>query len=164
MQSERFKWQNISPEWKYNVKTVQFPRKFSFPRESYNNFNKQCFQSALLCFLAQARALILLAECTVHGRTRAELRAMLLSWKTWPPWTAVSRIHNFLIWKFFKQKFYELIIPIYSPTLTMKTHKAINLPFVLCGCEMYSLTLREHKLHVSENWCSGKYMDMKMMK
>lgn len=49
------------------------------------------------------------------------------------------------------QKSYELIIPIYSPTLTMKTRNAINLPFVLYGCEMWSLTLREHKLHVSEN-------------
>jgi hypothetical protein len=33
----------------------------------------------------------------------------------------------------------------------MKTQKAINLPFVLYGCEMQSLTLREHKLHVTEN-------------
>jgi hypothetical protein len=48
----------------------------------------------------------------VHGRTRAELGAMLLSWKTWPPWTAVSSNHNFLTWEFFfKHKPYELIIP-----------------------------------------------------
>lgn len=56
------------------------------------------------------------------------------------------------------QKSYESTIPIYSPTLTMKTYNAINLPFALYGCEMWSLTLREHKLHVSKNEVLSKIL------
>jgi hypothetical protein len=55
-----------------------FPKKSNFQERVITVSISNAFDLDF-CFLTQARALILLAECTVHGRTRAELGAMLLS-------------------------------------------------------------------------------------
>jgi hypothetical protein len=43
-----------------------------------------------------------------------------------------------------------------------KRHETVSFPFVLYGCETWSLTLREgHRLRVFKDRCRGRYLYLK---
>jgi len=49
-----------------------------------------------------------------------------------------------------------------SKNVKIKIYKTIISPVVLCGCETWSLTLKEeHRLRVSENMVLRKYLVLK---
>jgi hypothetical protein len=61
----------------------------------------------------------------------------------------------------------DLVQNILSPSLQpknikIKTYNTVILPFVLHGCETWSLTMREeHRLSMLRKGCSGRYLDLK---
>jgi hypothetical protein len=56
-------------------------------------------------------------------------------------------------------------LPYHIKKLKIKIYKTVILPVVLCGCEIWSLTLREeHRLRFFENRVLRKILDPKVRK